>query len=303
MKNPKKRSLVSLLSFAFFVLLMFTACAPSVSNDIEDNDNGQDEIEELPGLSGTSWEWSGVKLELSETNITMNGGTSCSYSYDKETREGTASALGAFTVSEDFLQLVFPSFMGGGEAVFGNSAAAIIGTKWRLNQGLLEFRPAKVKLHRIEYDYSFDAASKKGAVTAQWGKPGAFSVSEDGNSITFSDYRDSGLTVVFTKVTEGGPSVNDASLLGSDWWWDGTSLHLDFITENTTLLWSISGYYEPPILFDYRYNTGTKTGGIVNGRNSVGTKYDLGDFSISGNVLNFVQYGPYPHGAVFYNQE
>jgi hypothetical protein len=286
-----------------FVLLLFSACAPSVSNDIEDNGKVQEETEELPGLSGTSWELDGVRLEFkNETEVTM-GTASYSCSYDKETQEGNALTLGDFTVSEDFLQLVFSSFMGGGEAVFGNRVAVIIGTKWRLNHGLLEFGLAKVKLHRIEYDYSFDAASKTGVVTAEWGKPGAFSLSEDGNSITFSDYRNSGLTVVFTKVTESSPPIDSTSLLGSDWWWDSSSLHLDFITENTTLLWSISGYYEPPILFDYRYDTRTKTGGIVNGRNSVGTKYDLGNFSISGNVLNFVQYGPYPHGAVFYNQE
>jgi hypothetical protein len=104
-------------------------------------------------------------------------------------------------------------------------------------------------------------------------------------------------------AVKGGPPVDDASFVGSDWRWDGTSLHLKFITENTALLWSDSGYYDPPILYDYRYDGGTKTGRVFNGRNSVGVKYDLGDFSISGNVLHFAHYGPYPHGADFLYQE
>jgi hypothetical protein len=121
--------------------------------------------------------------------------------------------------------------------------------------------------------------------------------------MTFTAYRDSPNQVVFVRDTDAAPAPppGDASLVGSDWWWTGTSLHLDFISDTMTLLWSFTGYYVPPIMFDYTWNGGV--GRVYNGRNSVGTKYDLGDYGVSGNVLNFVQYGPYPHGAVFYLQD
>jgi hypothetical protein len=201
--------------------------------------------------------------------------------------------------------------MGAGRAVFDNLNARISNTKWRLNRGVMEFRSRnEMYLHGAPYAYTYDPLTKTGTIGGikdrngrEWNHIGLFSIT--GDSITFTNYKESGLTVTYTKEPAGGGTANEASLVGTDWWWDGTSLHLEFINDTTTLLWSNTGYYEIPILFDYTFNAGTKTGRVYNGRNAIGTKYDLGDYSISatGKTLSFTQYGPYPHGADFVKQE
>jgi hypothetical protein len=293
------------LAWAAFCFLL-TACPPPVSNDINDSGDGTEQDDGPPGLSGTSWEWSGVKLSFKSETRVSRGTASYAYSYDRTERTGNIGSLGAFSVSEDFLSLTFSDFMGQGSRAFANLGAALIGTEWRLGQGVLSFTNAtRARFHGIDYSYSYDAGKKSGVITAEWGKPGPFTVSENGGALTFSNYRDSGLSVTFTVASAAAPP-EASSLLGSDWWWTGTSLHLDFVSEapRTALLWSFTGYYPIPIHYDFTYDSGNGTGSITNGRNAIGTKYDLGVFSISGGeVLNFNQYGPYPHGALFYKQD
>jgi hypothetical protein len=230
------------------------------------------------------------------------------YTYDRTERSGSVTDIGAFTVDEDFLKLRFDNFMGTGERSFDNQNAALVGTKWRFGHAVLEFGGAKARLHGIDYGYNYNLTAKTGALTAAYGSPGPFTLSADETELTFTNYREcryqgTAIPVVFAKITPDTQSPPASSLIGSDWWWTGTSLHLDFITDSVALLWSVSGYYVPALLFDYNWNPAAGTGRVHTGRNDVGPKYDLGDFSIKGTLLNFVQYGPYPHGAAFYLQE
>jgi len=301
------KKLIRLFPGVLLPALLFTACPPPVEDEVPKTTDTTDEDtppeDDTPLLlTGTIWEWAitGIKLNFTtDTKVSVNGKL-YDYTYDSNMRTGTADTLGAFTVDEDFLKLRFIDFWNLGEAVFDNLNGALSGTKWTLNQGVLEFTARKAKLHKISYDYSFDSAAREGSVNADYGAPGACTMSEDGTTLTFSSYRGSGIPVSWTKQSEA-PAINTADLTGSDWWWDSTSLHLDFINSGTTLLWSFTGYYVPAITYDYTYNSGR--GSITNGRNIVGAKYDLGTYSINGDVLSFVQYGPYPHGAVFYKQE
>ena len=278
----------------------------------EEAEEEPEEPEGPPGLAGTSWAWSGVKLTFKESAVTMTGmGKPYAYTFNGTERTGSIETLGDFTVDQDFLRLTFENFnnLGGDPKVFDNQSATLTGTSWRFGRALLTFPSgAKARLHGFDYSYTYDPAAKTGAVTAKYGQPGPFTLNGDETALTFSNYRDSqyegsAIPVVFTKVTGTDQPPGDASLIGSDWWWTGTSLHLDFITETVVLLWSFTGYYVPPILFDYTHGAASGTGRIYNGRNDVGTKYDLGDYTISGDLLNFIQYGPYPHGAAFYLQE
>ncbi|MDR2375388.1 MAG: hypothetical protein LBD96_03005 [Treponema sp.] len=275
-------------------------------------EDDEEEPEGPPGLAGTAWAWSGVKLTFRESAVTMTGvAKSYPYTFDGEERTGNIDTLGNFTVDQDFLRLTFENFnnLGGDPKVFDNLSAALTGTSWRFGRALLTFPSgAKARLHGFDYAYTYDSATKTGAITAKYGQPGPFTLSPEETTLTFSNYRDSkhegsAIPVVFTKVTGTDQPPGGASLIGSDWWWTGTSLHLDFITDTVVLLWSFTGYYVPPILFDYTHSAAEGTGRIFNGRNDVGTKYDLGDYTISGDLLNFVQYGPYPHGAAFFLQE
>jgi hypothetical protein len=288
-----------LLLFGFYFSLLFTACPPPVSDDIREKIPAE---EGPPGLNGTSWNWDNVKLSFAGTTAALAGQSKAyPYQYDVTERTGSIVTLGDFSVSEDFLKLVFDDFNGLGARSFDNRAGALIGTKWRFGHALLEFTGVKARLHGISYGYSFEAADKKGSVNAAYGKPGPFTLSDDGAKLTFTAYRDSPNQVVFVKDTGDAPAPDPDSLVGSDWWWTGTSLHLDFISDTMTLLWSFTGYYVPAIMFDYTWDGAG--GRVYNGRNSVGTKYDLGDYTVSGELLNFKQYGPYPHGAPFYLQD
>jgi hypothetical protein len=278
----------------------------------EEEEEEEEEPEGPPGLAGTAWAWSGVKLTFKETTVTMTGvARSYNYTFDSTERSGSIATLGDFTVDEDFLRLTFANFndLGGDPKVFDNLGAALIGSSWRFGRALLKFSSAtKASLHGFDYAYTYDPAAKTGSITAKYGQPGPFVISADETTLAFSNYRDSAyegsaIPVVFSKVAGPDQDPGGASLIGSDWWWTGTSLRLDFITDTVVLLWSFTGYYVPPILFDYTWNAANGTGRIYNGRNDVGTKYDLGDYSVSGDLLNFIQYGPYPHGAAFYLQE
>ncbi|MDR2494164.1 MAG: hypothetical protein LBD24_02965 [Spirochaetaceae bacterium] len=299
-------------AFVLVGLFIFASCAPEVETDPRPKKEA--EAEEAVTLNGIVFQWDGTETRLTfrESTVTYNVGyppPAYPYTFDPETRAGTIETLGAFTVSEDFLTMDFPNFNGVAPAQCKNLNAAIVGSVWRLNHGVLTFGPKNVKLHKSTYTYSFDAATKTGTVSGvthtngEWTKLGPFSLSDDGQSVTFSDYKESLIPVTFTKEPAGGGTSDSASLVGSDWWWDSTSLHLDFINENTALLWSISGYYAIPIIYDYTFNPSNHTGAVTNGRNRIGTKYALGTYGIQRDVLSFVQYGPYPHGADFRRQE
>jgi hypothetical protein len=347
--QPNLKALLCSLLLALACSLVFSACPPPVSNDLDpgpaatenpddpageedpgdpaEEDDSDDPVEEddpddpageedpgdpseeedpddpaeegLPGLAGTSWEWGSTRLRFTTATRVRSGNTSYDYTYDRETRQGGITGLGDFSVDGDFLTLIFEDYMGSGKRVFENTDASLNGTVWRFGRALLEFGAAKARLHQMDYNYRYDAASRQGSLDASYGQPGPFTLSADGNTLTFSSYRGSPYAVSF--VRDAGPDPAAGPLVGSDWWWTGTSLHLDFITDTEVLLWSFTGYYVPPIIFDYQHASGS--GRIYNGRNEIGTKYDLGAFSITGDVLNFVQYGPYPHGAAFYHQE
>jgi hypothetical protein len=279
------------------------------ANDDSDSNENDDNEANFPVLAGTAWEWSAIKLTFRSDTRVSQGTANYSYTYDTTERTGNIVTLGDFSISEDFLLLSFADYQGTGPREFVNLSAALTGSSWRFGRALLKFSSAtKVSLHGFEYSYTYDPATRTGSITANFGQPGPFTISEDETTLTFSNYRDSkynnyAIPVVFAKVAGADQEPGGTSLTGSDWWWTGTSLHLDFITETVVLLWSFTGYYVPPILFDYTWNAADGTGRIYNGRNDVGTKYDLGDYAISGGLLNFIQYGPYPHGAAFYVQE
>jgi hypothetical protein len=270
----------------FFLALVFSSCPPSVSDNIENP--GQNETKELPGLSGTSWELDGVKLEFkSETEVTMNGTQSYSYSYDRGNRIGNASTLGDFTVSEDSLQLEFPNFMGSGKAIFDNSAREIIVTIWFWGQGVLSFGMAKVTINGVAYTYTYDRTVQTGTIE----KIGSFSLGED--ELTIQHWRGSSFDVVFSKGT--APEWN-GSLVGTAWGWENAFngwMIFEFMTEDACILTFTESTYndDTPFEYGYTFNSGTNTGNILT----------QGTFSVGENkaYISFAQWREYPHGAVF----
>jgi hypothetical protein len=271
---------------ALFIALVFSSCPSPVSDDIENP--GQNETEELPGLSGTSWELDGVKIEFkSETEVTMNGTRSYSYSYNRENRSGNASALGAFTVSEDFLRLEFPDFMGSGKAIFDNSARAIVRTTWFWGQGVLSFGMSKVTINGVAYPYTYDGTAKTGTIE----KIGSFSLGE--NELTIQHWRGSSFDAAFSKGT--APEWN-GSLVGTAWGWENAFngwMIIEFMTVGDCILTFTNSTFhdDTPFEYSYSYDIGTNTWTIPT----------QGTFSIGGNnsYLSFVQWQGYPHGAVF----
>jgi hypothetical protein len=272
---------------ALLTALVFSSCPPPVSNDIAYNGSGQDKTEELPGLSGTSWEWVGVKLEFkSETRVTM-GTASYSYTYDRASKTGNAATLGAFTVSEDSLHLEFPSFMGSAEAVFDNSAAAIVGTTWFWGQGVLTFGMSKITINGVGYPYTYNGTAKTGTIE----KIGSFSLDED--ALTIQRWRGSGFNAVFSRGT--APEWN-GSLVGTSWGWENAFngwMIFEFMTESDCVLTFTNSTFhdDTPEEYTYSYNAGANTWTVPT----------QGTFSIGGNnaYISFVQWRDYPHGAVY----
>jgi hypothetical protein len=230
-----------------------------------------------------------MTLALSETTITMNATARYPYSYDRAGRTGAVLTLGVFTVSEDYLRLTFPQFMGGGSAVFDNSAAAIIGPSWFWGQCVVRFGMALATINGVGHSYAYDGAAKTGTIE----KIGAFSLAEDG--IAIREWRRSRFDVLLRRQS-GGPPVWNGSLVGTAWGWTNPFNGLmifEFMTEGACILtFTESAYHDDaPEEYAYAYEASSNAGTIPT----------QGAFSVGEDnaYLFFAQWQSYPHGAVF----
>jgi hypothetical protein len=264
------------------------------------NTNIEQETENPAPLQDTVWKWNTITLKFINATQAQLSGETLSYTFDENTLTGNVNTAGDFTINNDWSSLTFASYKSGGPRTFNNGDSSMIGSKWYLGEAALEFTNAhNVSLHGVTYNYNYDNDTKTGAITGgEWNIIGGFTINSD--TITFSDYKESGLSLSYTKGNAPAPD----GLSGTDWWWNTTSLHIEFISASKVLMWSTTGYYTIPFVYDYTYNAAAKTGSITNGKNKTNeSKYDLGNFGISGTLLAFTQYGPYPHGADFTKQE
>jgi hypothetical protein len=145
----------------------------------------------------------------------------------------------------------------------------IAGSEWYMGNGRLTFKAdGHISLHGFNYDYNYDAVAKTGWVSGNRynrtetfdGKQqgdiinmlGNFTVNtaDDGASITFNNYRDSGFEVTYTNTPQFVP---EDRLTGTAWSWP--SLELEFLPNGKVLQFSTTGYYPHPHIYKaYTYN-------------------------------------------------
>jgi len=296
--KPKRR-----LLFPVLAALLFTACPPPVEDEVPKTTDTTDEDtppeDDTPLLlTGTIWEWAitGIKLNFTTDAKVSVSSKLYDYTYDSNTRTGTADTLGAFTVDEDFLKLRFTDFWSMGEAVFENKAAGIIGTKWAWEQMYITFTAGKARVNGESYPYTYNAADKTGAIE----KIGSFA--QDGEELKITKWRHSVFDITLAKA-EAVPQWTGA-LTGTAWGWQNAFngwMVFEFLTEDKCILtFTNSDYHDDtPEEYSYAYNAAAKTGSIPKPDDT--STYRQGDFSIppSNSCISFVQWREYPHGAVF----
>jgi hypothetical protein len=153
--------------------------------------------------------------------------------------------------------------------------------RWETVQ--MEFKAEnKVSISSLEYDYTYDSAALTGEVsgdlnrrTGQTGivnRLGPFTV--DDNTLTFSDYRESGAAVVFTRT---GAGAND-SLEGTVWRffrpdgtfsaaenligviWYGPNFVIECLDASNAILYALDGYYTSTTRLTYTYDDAGQSG-------------------------------------------
>ncbi|MDR2375387.1 MAG: hypothetical protein LBD96_03000 [Treponema sp.] len=262
----------------------------------------EEEPEGPPGLAGTAWAWSGVKLTFKETTVTMTGvAKPYPYTFDGTERTGSIDTLGDFTIDQDFLRLTFENFnnLDGGPKVFENLGAALTGSKWAWGQTFVTFESSRAVINGVRYPYTFNSAAGTGSID----KIGAFTLNE-GGTLSIPVWRKSSYGVTLVK-TEAPPAWN-GSPVGTSWGWQNAFngwMVIEFMTERDCILTHTESTYHDdiPWEFVYTWNSASQSGDIPEG---VGTSEGfpgLGSFTINGDrsFMNFAAWRTYPHGALF----
>jgi hypothetical protein len=287
------------LAWAAFCFLL-TACPPPVSNDITDSGDGTERDDGPPGLAGTVWEWSGVKLSFKSDTSVSHGTKTYPYAFNRAARTGNITTLGDFSVSEDFLTMSFADYMGTGPKTFDNSAAAIAGSSWAWGQTFVSFEASGVRVNGVSYPYTFDSASHTGAIE----KIGAFTLNEAGDLIDIPHWRRSSFDVRLESVS--AVPVWNGSLTGSAWGWQNAFngwMIIEFMSEENCILTHTESTYhdDTPWEYVYSWNAASSSGSIPAGSGPSQGYGGLGSFTIDANrsYMSFIQWRDYPHGAVF----
>jgi hypothetical protein len=204
----------------------------------------------------------------------------------------------------------------------------IAGSRWYFGETLLKFLDnGKVRIHGWEYEYTYDAETGTGHVKGDLSNTaypaegiaagdsindlGDFSAAENGRTLKFNNYRNSGISVVFSK--EQDITSAEERLTGTAWYWP--SLVLEFLHNGKGLLYSTTGYYPHPIIYPYSY--ANKTGSFGTAENAFSSSTSLGSFEIKQNFkagdaafdpvvdydLYFSDYKSYGHRADFVKRE
>jgi hypothetical protein len=267
-----------------------------------DDDDEEEEPEGPPGLAGTVWAWSGVKLTFKESAVTMTGSAkSYPYTFDATERSGSIETLGDFTVDEDFLRLTFANFndLGGDPKVFDNLGAALTGSKWAWGQTYVVFESVRAVVNGVRYPYTFNSAAGTGSID----KIGAFTLNENG-TISIPVWRKSSYGA--TLVRAEAPPAWNGSLVGTSWGWQNAFngwMVIEFMTGGDCILTHTESDYHDdiPWEFVYTWNSAAQSGDIPEGIGTSDGFPGLGSFTINADrtYMNFGQWRSYPHGALF----
>jgi hypothetical protein len=212
------------------------------------------------------------------------------YSYNSTEKTGTITNPGGgwnpapngFTVSGDSKTLTITNygFHGGDPRTF-NRYSSIAPPNWRWDTVILEFKAeGKVYADSLEYSYNYNNSTNTGEISGDTNRRnnqsaidypivnrlGPFTIS--GDTLTFSNYRESGTSVVFSKRA-GTVSGND--LNGTSWrfarpteyaaaknmigvLWYGPNFVIECLDETNAILYAIDGYYTSVSKLTYTYD-------------------------------------------------
>jgi hypothetical protein len=168
-------------------------------------------------------------------------------------------------------------------------------TEWRWEAALLEFKADnKVTIDtlgladdREGYDYTYDNSTHKGAISGDPNRRGGQSAIDfpivnelgpftiNGDTLTFSDYRESGISVSFSRRA-GTVSGND--LNGTSWrfsrppydasknmigvLWYGPNFVIECLDDTNAILYALDAYYTSTSKLTYTYNDAGPSGNM-----------------------------------------
>jgi hypothetical protein len=238
-----------------------------------------------------------------------NSSNNWGYTYDAATRTGTVVSGGwnpapnGFSISADGTTLVitnYGSHEGASRELKRLRAPyeALAGTTWRWGEAVLQFIDGrKAVINSLGwttdsegYDYVYHASNLSGAVSGDlnrrsgsqgeiYNKLGPFQISSNGSTLaglTFSDYRESGQAIVFTRSY-----VPQPGLIGTIWY--GPNFVIECLDNTNAILYALDGYYAATTKLSYTYDSDTKQGNMT--YNSGPLNGDAGPFAIIANSV------------------
>jgi hypothetical protein len=166
-----------------------------------------------------------------------------------------------------------------------------LSTEWRWNTVVLEFKADnKVYADSLEYGYSYNNTTKAGEISGDTNRRGGASAENypivnnlgpftiNGDILTFSNYRESGTSVIFSRRM-GTVSGND--LAGTSWrfsrpsatydasknmigvLWYGPNFVIECLDNTNAILYAIDGYYTAVSKLTYTYTDAGQTGSMT----------------------------------------
>jgi hypothetical protein len=238
-------------------------------------------------MVNTKWAFASLSLKFNSPVQAAMGNDTYVYLYDDAEKKGQIEQLGSFTFDDEAQTVTFSNYLGGRALVFQTELdGALVGTKWRWGNSLLEFtKPNKVLLRNKTYTYVYESEPNAGNVAGL----GAFSVggSDTARIISFPEYKkdagpDYDFAVEFAEqLTDTNVTLND-TLAGTEWYWESIyGGYLTFLTDT-----KIAGSSAT-----YTYNPGERQG-----------KMDVfGNFLVTNNDthITFTNIKGYGHTAEF----
>ncbi|MDR1128132.1 MAG: hypothetical protein LBL20_02380 [Treponema sp.] len=238
-------------------------------------------------MVNTKWAFASISLKFNSPTQAAMGNDSYVYLYDDAKKTGLVETLGGFSFDDEAQTVTFSSYRGGSALVFQTELdSALVGSKWRWGNSLLEFtKPNKVALRNKTYTYVYESAPTAGDVAGL----GGFSISgADGQrTLSFPEYKkavgpDYGFAVDFAEQLTDTNVTIATTLAGTEWYWESIyGGYLTFLTET-----KIAGSSAT-----YTWNPGERNG-----------KMDVfGNFIVTNNDthITFTNIKGYGHTAEF----
>jgi hypothetical protein len=171
--------------------------------------------------------------------------------------------------------------------------------EWRWNAAMLEFKAGnKATIDTLGwatdsagYDYTYDNSTHTGTISGDANRRGGQSAIDfpivnklgpfviDGDTLTFSDYRESGRSVSFKRTGTGGGAISGNDLDGTSWrfsrpaydaaknmigvLWYGPNFVIECLDETNAILYAIDGYYTSTSKLTYTYNDAGPDGSMA----------------------------------------